>query len=158
MTKFLPKWLLKILSDTHNAIVSIVVASLLAGTSMLLLLKSLRDATLQALLFPMPLWATIGLVVLGCLLTKTILCRTSKTPDLPLLQIKILELLSKFPDGVISEKLIAAISVLEKQPEETAATVIMFHLRELESLRMVIVSNNKWSIIHEGARYLVEHP
>lgn len=84
----------------------------------------------------------------------------STPQDRPLypLQVKILSVLSKCPDGVVSEKLMGAIAAIENLSEDTAETLLLFHLRELENLRMVIVIDNKWSIIHEGTRYLVEHP
>jgi hypothetical protein len=69
MLKILKKWSVKILSDTHSAIVSlIVVFVVLAFGGIVTIYRSLRLFLFEILQKPTPLWTTILLVLLCGLL------------------------------------------------------------------------------------------
>lgn len=74
MPQMLKQWIKKRFDDVQSAIVSLVVLALIAafGTTIYFFSKNLMLFLIELLISPTPLWATILLVLLSCLLIYVI--------------------------------------------------------------------------------------
>jgi hypothetical protein len=84
MLKILGHWLKKIVSDVHSTIVSIIVLAVLSFGGIAAFSKNLQQFLFDTLQTATPLWLTILLVLLACVLTYLVMRKTqsSKSPNI----------------------------------------------------------------------------
>ena len=84
LRKILLKWIKKIFSDSHAAIISLIVLGIIAGSgSIYLFFENLWTALIDTIQSPTPLWATtaLALALIGYIYLKTKKVHSSYTPN-----------------------------------------------------------------------------
>ncbi len=148
--------------DTRQAIISYIVLALIAmGGGLLALSKTALNLSIQIMTTPTPLWATISLVLLGCLYIhlKFRSLSISLTKPVPTnLNLKKEEILIL---QCLADQLDYAQLAIIMHKCQLSYQVAQYYLQELEDKSLIdrdtVDYQQMWSINHNGREYLLHH-